>query len=69
MNARGGSESSVYQVYPAGFKDINGDGVGDSRGISSEADYIRGLCFCTRGRRDVLKSPVILLKLDLGRIQ
>lgn len=33
----------VYQIYPASFKDSNGDGIGDLRGIISELDYIKSI--------------------------
>lgn len=33
----------AYQIYPASFKDTNGDGVGDLAGIISELDYVKDL--------------------------
>jgi oligo-1,6-glucosidase len=36
-------DAVVYQIYPASFKDSNGDGIGDLNGIISELDYIHSL--------------------------
>ncbi len=33
----------IYQIYPRSFKDSNGDGIGDLRGIQSRVGYLQWL--------------------------
>jgi oligo-1,6-glucosidase len=50
-------ESVVYQIYPRSFKDSNGDGVGDLRGIIEKLDYLKELGVDVVWLCPVYKSP------------
>ncbi len=50
-------EAVVYQIYPRSFKDSNGDGVGDLKGITSKLDYVKSLGVDVVWLNPVFASP------------
>jgi oligo-1,6-glucosidase len=50
-------EAVVYQVYPRSFKDSDGDGVGDLKGITSKLDYIKSLGIDVVWFNPIFSSP------------
>lgn len=50
-------EEIVYQIYPRSFKDSNGDGVGDLKGIISELDYLKSLGITAVWLNPIYESP------------
>ena len=56
----------VYQVYPASFKDSNGDGIGDIPGIISKLDYLRNLGVDVVWVSPHFKSPQVDMGYDIS---
>jgi oligo-1,6-glucosidase len=50
-------EAIVYQIYPRSFKDNDGDGIGDLKGIISKLDYIKSLGVTTVWLNPIYSSP------------
>lgn len=50
-------EAIVYQIYPRSFKDSDGDGIGDLKGILSKLDYIKSLGVTAVWLNPVYSSP------------
>lgn len=50
-------EGIVYQIYPRSFKDTDGDGIGDLKGIIEELDYIQSLGVTMVWLNPIYSSP------------
>lgn len=50
-------EAIVYQIYPRSFKDSDGDGIGDLKGIISKLDYIKSLGITAVWLNPIYSSP------------
>ncbi|KZT55102.1 glycoside hydrolase family 13 protein [Calocera cornea HHB12733] len=59
----------VYQIYPASFKDSNGDGHGDLRGITSKLDYLKDLGVDMIWLCPIYKSPMADMGYDISDYQ
>ena len=57
MEKKWWKESVVYQIYPKSFKDSNGDGIGDIRGIIQKLDYLKELGVNVLWISPMLESP------------
>ncbi|KAG0651380.1 Maltase [Hyphodiscus hymeniophilus] len=59
-------ETSVYQIYPASFKDSNNDGIGDLPGVISKVDYLKNLGVECVWLSPILKSPQVDMGYDIS---
>ncbi len=56
----------VYQIYPRSFKDSNGDGVGDLRGIAEKLDYLAALGVDALWLSPFFRSPMADFGYDVA---
>ncbi|KAH8880857.1 alpha-glucosidase [Thozetella sp. PMI_491] len=59
-------DAVVYQVYPASFKDSNGDGIGDIPGVISKLDYLKDLGVDVMWLSPMFKSPQVDMGYDIS---
>jgi oligo-1,6-glucosidase len=57
LNRKWWKEVVVYQIYPRSFKDTNGDGIGDLKGIIEKLDYLKSLGIDVVWMNPVYESP------------
>ena len=58
--------ATVYQIYPASFKDSNADGYGDIQGIIEKVDYIASLGVDAVWLSPCYKSPYVDMGYDIS---
>ncbi|KAK4235489.1 hypothetical protein C8A03DRAFT_36658 [Achaetomium macrosporum] len=59
-------DAVCYQIYPASFKDSNGDGLGDIPGILSKIDYLKDLGVDVVWVSPMFDSPQVDMGYDIS---
>lgn len=59
-------EKVAYQIYPKSFKDNNGDGIGDLRGIIEKLDYLKELGVDIVWISPIYQSPFVDQGYDIS---
>ena len=56
----------AYQIYPKSFRDSNGDGIGDLRGIIEKLDYLKDLGIDIIWISPIYQSPFVDQGYDIS---
>jgi len=56
-NAKWWHDAVIYQIYPRSYRDSDGDGIGDLKGITEKLDYLKYLGIDAIWLSPVFKSP------------
>lgn len=59
MNKKWWHDKIAYQIYPKSFRDTNGDGIGDLKGITQKLDYLKELGIDIIWLSPVYQSPFV----------
>ncbi|PWN51710.1 putative alpha-glucosidase [Violaceomyces palustris] len=65
-NVKWWKNANIFQIWPASYKDSNGDGIGDIQGIISTLDYIKALGVNTIWISPMYDSPQIDMGYDIS---
>lgn len=69
LSAEWWKERTVYQIWPASYKDSNGDGIGDIQGIILTLDYLKELGVGTIWLSPIFESPQDDMGYDISDYQ
>lgn len=58
--------ATFYQIYPRSFRDSDGDGVGDLRGIIQKLDHLKDLGITATWLSPIMKSPMVDFGYDIS---
>lgn len=58
--------SVFYQIYPRSFKDSDGDGVGDIKGIISKMEHLKEAGVGATWLSPIFKSPMVDFGYDIS---
>ncbi|XP_067633473.1 maltase A3-like [Eurosta solidaginis] len=58
--------ASFYQIYPRSFKDSDGDGIGDIKGITQQLSYLKEIGIDATWLSPVFKSPMADFGYDVA---
>lgn len=59
MNKKWWHDKVAYQIYPKSFRDTNGDGIGDLKGITQKLDYLKELGIDIIWLSPIYQSPFV----------
>ena len=62
-------DGTVYQIWPASYKDSNGDGIGDIQGIISTLDYLKDIGIDIIWVSPMYDSPQIDMGYDISNYE
>lgn len=59
-------KAGFYQIYPRSYKDSNGDGIGDLKGIEGKLEYLKGIGMKAFWLSPIYKSPMADFGYDIA---